>query len=713
MLLLLPGVLDARTAAEIRLEAVTTSEPSGQTQLVLEFNALPHFRVENSGQRVDLILPGATLASTLRGQPESGRVIKVLYAKKKDELVVSFLLRQPPARILTSTEDSRRLVLELFWQPTPTRTAIAFQVPGLPTMQGSRASATVKPASKYSGSWERFFREYRTPLVIQVSPRYSGPSLPAGVAEAQAKRYLECHAMASSGDSYQAKIALQELLASLDERHPLLPYGRLLQAEIALATGGFGEAVSLLKKSGGPWPAAVEPRRQACLAAALAKTGSTDQAIRTYRALGDPLAALSGQPLLLENAAAIFFAQGEYSTAATLYRALAEQLSDPAQQALARLGWAFSAGQEGLPSLAQERLKQIKETSPAEEAGQRAHMRLLDYGVLTGGEAQYPAALSGYGILARKAVLKELREEATLKLALILAWSSQQERSVNHLQGFLREFRGGALRGEAEALLLELLPPVIQDLVARGEDLQAVVLVEKNRQLLMNGELGWTFLLELASAFSRLGLPERASRIYLFMLDSPRAVAEKEMLYLPMAQLFWEQEDYLQAGNYAAQYLERYPQGRYRAHALLWNLRALRETGRLPEAASLLRSTKMPWDKEVELEAARILTAVGDYRLLTEIVGWPEGRGESATETLMLQAEALRETGREALALPLFRRLMEEESFADQAAFRYAQIRLAQGEKKEALKILTRLVETGKSQLWRRLAEDTLRAAAT
>ena len=711
LLLLMPFVLGARTAAEVRLEGLTTHESPGQSRLVLDFTAIPAYRVENSGQRVDLILPGTTVSSTWRGQTEDGRVIKVLFAKKRDDLIVSFLLRQPPARILATTESPRRLVLDLFWQQPPTRTAIAFQVPGLPTMQKDRTSATVKPASKYSGNWEQFFREYRTPLVLQVPLRYSLPSLPTSAAASPAgTAYLESHAMAA-GDPYQAKIFLQEVLADLDERHPLLPYCRLLRAEIALTTGAFNEAATLLEKGSNSWPAAIGNLRRARLATALAKTGRTEEAIQAFRALGNPLAALVGHPFSLESAAALFFARGEYVTAADLYRALAGELADPAQAALARFAWAVSADLGGAHNLATEGLKQLKATS-SQEAGQRAWLKLLDHGVLTGREAEYPAAITGYGDLARQAALKGLREEAAFKQVLVLAWSGQQERSVQHLQEFLRNFRGGVLRADAEALLVELLPPVIRNLVARGEDLQAVVLVEQNRQLLMNGELGWNFLLDLASAFDRLGLPERASRIYLFMLDGPRRDADKEMLYLPLVQRFWEREEYLQAGNYAGQYLERYPQGKDRAQVFRWRLRALRETGRLPEAAGLLKSSGVPWDRDVELEAARILTAVEDYRLLSEIAGRREGRWEPAPEALLLQAEALRETGREARALPFYRRLMEDEAFADQASFRYAQIQLAQGEKKEALKILTRLVETGKNQLWRKLAEETLRAAA-
>jgi len=231
--------------------------------------------------------------------------------------------------------------------------------------------------------------------------------------------------------------------------------------------------------------------------------------------------------------------------------------------------------------------------------------------------------------------------------------------------------------------------------------------------LLMNGDLGRTFLLDLASAFHRLGLLERASRIYLFMLDGSRRNADKEMLYLPLVQIFWEREEYLQAEKYAGQYLEKFPQGKDRARIFLWRLRALRETDRLSEAAGLLKSARVPWDRELELEAARILTAVGDYGLLSEMAGRRERGWEPDPQALLLQAEALRETGHDTRALPLYRRLMNEEAFADQASYRYAQIRLGQGEKKEALKILGRLVETGKSPLWRKLAEETLRAATT
>ncbi len=307
---------------------------------------------------------------------------------------------------------------------------------------------------------------------------------------------------------------------------------------------------------------------------------------------------------------------------------------------------------------------------------------------------------------------KELREEAALKQVLVLAWSDQQERGVYLLQEVLRNFRQGDLRTEAEALLTELLPKVIQDQVARGDELPAVVLVEQHRQLLMNGELGWNFLVDLAGAFHRLGLPERASRIYLFMLEGPRRDADKEALYLPLVLLFWERDDYRQAEAYAGRYLERYPQGKERATLFLWRLRALRQTGRLAEAAALLQSPGVPWDRDVELEAARILTAAGDDSRLCALAEAPANGWEPAAETRLLQAEALLRRGDRTRALPFYQSLRQEEDFAEQAAFRCAQIRLAQGEAGEGLKILRQLVETAKSPLWRKLAEETLRATA-
>lgn len=713
ILLLMNFAPEVRADVDLRLEAVTTTEGQEQTRIVLDFLSLPAYRLETSGQRVDLILPGTTISSSLREKSENGRVIKVLFAKKREELIVSFLLRQPPARILTATEGARRLVLDLFWQESSTRTAIAFQIPGVPTRQKGQPVATMKPSSRYTANWEQFFREYRTPLLLAAPLRYSRLPLPAGAAAQRLGQvYLQSIALATAGNPHQAKILLQDAQSAAEKSPSLRPFYRLLRAEIALATGAFNEGLRLLEKDDNLWPLAFTSIRQARTAAALSKIGKGKPTRQVFLSLVPLPLVLTGDAFLLESAGGVFFASGDYDSAAACYRGLEETLVEPAEKALANFAWAQTIYLGNGRSLGIERLQQLKETFSPQEAGNRAWLQLLDHGVLTRREAEYPTAIAGYGVLAEQSPVQALREEAAFKQAVVLAWSGQSERSVRQLQDFLRDFRAGNLRGEAEALLAELLPAVIQNLVARGEDLQAVVLAEQNRHLLLSDGMGWAFLDDLASAFTRMGLPERAGRVYLFMLDSSRQDADKEPLYLPLVQSFWDRGEFLQAEYYAGQYLQRYPRGRDRAALFLWRLQSLVKGDQRVEAARLLRLPAVPWDLAVELEAARILSATGDFRQLAALAGRAAGRWTPAPETELLQAEALREVGREAQALPLYQRLREEEAFADQAAFRTAQILLKQGEKKAALKILSRLAETGRSPLWRRLAEETQRAAA-
>ncbi len=44
-------------------------------------------------------------------------------------------------------------------------------------------------------------------------------------------------------------------------------------------------------------------------------------------------------------------------------------------------------------------------------------------------------------------------------------------------------------------------------------------MVEKNRELLINGNLAWPFLPDLAKAYARLGLWEKACKSYFFLID--------------------------------------------------------------------------------------------------------------------------------------------------------------------------------------------------
>src|SRR5690606_15048497 len=112
----------------------------------------------------------------LRLPPENDKIIRTLLAQSKDELLVSFLLRRVPTRVHASVEKGRGMLLELFWDSADAaRPAIAFRVSGLPAPKADGVMLSRSSRSAYAGRWEDFFREYASPLRLNVPFFYSLP----------------------------------------------------------------------------------------------------------------------------------------------------------------------------------------------------------------------------------------------------------------------------------------------------------------------------------------------------------------------------------------------------------------------------------------------------------------------------------------------------------------------------------------------------------
>jgi tetratricopeptide (TPR) repeat protein len=267
------------------------------------------------------------------------------------------------------------------------------------------------------------------------------------------------------------------------------------------------------------------------------------------------------------------------------------------------------------------------------------------------------------------------------------------------------------LRGEAEALMAEILPAELESLIAKGEDLQAVVLLEKYRELLIRGDGKWPFLPKLANAFTRLGLFDRGCRVYLYLLDHARSKEDAEKFYLPLTSLYYDRDEYALAEKYSTTYLNIYPKGADRTALFLMRLRALYKLARFEEAAELLQKKQYPRSTEIELLATQIYWELGDYNKVIDFANRLGNRGEAIPPSgLLLEAEALRRLGHAKQALPLYEVLAEEGTFSDQATYRCGQILLAKGERARALKLFQKLVEKGKNDLWQQLASDFIAA---
>ncbi len=764
----------AHALGEPTLLRFSQDETLVSTRVRLDFSALPPHRVQVSGQRVDLFLTGARASQQLSLPLEDNSIIRTLLAQSDAELVVSLLLRRPPARAYASAEGEGTLLLEIFWDSDGgVRPSIAFSVSGMPAARAGAGVLQRPSLSRYAGRWEAFFDEYRVAFRPEIPlfhflphrPREAFGEIPREIeglaladrwsqvldtlrtsaapsepqkrldlaflraealvrtgAFAQGIRHLEALAhkdlplyqqheriyllalgAALQGDPYLARLHLS---AMQEPSGPYAPHIRLLQGELALVIDRPAEALEYLQDDRIDWPSAVRAGRDLRLADALFLSGRPEEARAHYRSLLVRPELLKQNAFSLSLCAESFAAAGEHEQAAFLYEELAKVIPPGDAHGLALFAAALSHLEAGDRSRALTFLNQLRVDYSRREAGHRAHLKMLDLDVLSGDEIRRREAEGVYGTIAAAAFRRELREEAAFKQAVVLALMQEKQRSIEHLIRFNRDFARGGLRAESGALLRELVPPRIAELIERGEDLQALVLVERTREDLLAGGMDLSFLLDVAEAAARLGLFERASRVYLYLLDGPDESQKKEGFYLPLIALAADSGQYRLAVDFARRYGQRYPGGRDAAAVLVHQLRALRALGRTEEALELLRPLRRPTSAEVELLAAEIFWEAQDFAAVAETFSAPGI--DIPPKGLLLRAEALRRLDRPEQALPLFRTLLGHEKVGDQAAFRTAQIELSMGHRPTGLNILRHLSEEGRDPLWRRLAAEAL-----
>ncbi len=783
-LLLLGIALPAVAGPASRLQRMSKQDSLVSSRIVLSFSSLPEYRLEPSGQRIDLFFKNTETVPSLRPLAEDDKIVRVLLGETRDELMVSLLLRQTPANITaTAQPGAASLALELFWQKgDQSRPAIAFRISGMPTRQPGTGTTLPQLNSDYTGRWHEFFLSYRTPLHMQLALDFSLPPLPRhgleelpeswepilrsletqqpaealqkllahapenrdalwhavvqmlhaeallrkgdgrggqalldnlpeeNLCSAQQQRvgYLNSLALVMNGDPFGAlarRNALEKLLGEGPYRAPF----DLLWAEVALSDGDGGKALRHLQREAQNWPEELQDLRRRRMADARVFAGRPEQALDHYKTLLKNGALLDRDLFSSQLAGRAFLETGHYDLAQMLYQQLAERLMDveARSEALYLRGLATYLGGNRQNALLQ--FRQLIVDLDGTHGALRAWMTTLDHFITTREERHLLQGLRDYPVILSLIKDRHLREEVFFKEAITRYLRGEHLRAIDSLGQFRRIYASSSLRSEAESLMAEILQPEIEKLIGRGEDLQAVVLLERYRDLLIRSDGQWPFLPQLAKAFTRLGLFERGCRVYLFLLDNARNAEEAKTFYLPLASLYFDRDEFALSERYSRLYLDTFPDGADRHELFLLQLSSLQRLGRLDEAADLLRQRDVPGNNQIELLGARIHWQRGDYEQVVAHANRLGSRGEAIPPAgLLLKAEALRRLGRGQQALPLYEVLLDDGTFSDQAAYRCAQLLLARGAHSRALKLFQDLAEKGEDSLWRRLARDQI-----
>ncbi|MBW2185820.1 MAG: hypothetical protein JRG71_05280 [Deltaproteobacteria bacterium] len=282
--------------------------------------------------------------------------------------------------------------------------------------------------------------------------------------------------------------------------------------------------------------------------------------------------------------------------------------------------------------------------------------------------------------------------------------------AINELQHFLKSDRMSDLVPHAQALLVEILPGVIHDLVDEGKYFKALVLVEQNRDLLVSSQKNFSFLVELGQVFSKLEFSERALRLYLYLLDVTAVGERQEQVYMPLMAALAQQHAFQRVIEYAGRYGALYPDGASRAAVFLLKVQALQALDRQAEVQQLLRDPQRPQSVEINRLAAT-LDWQGNFvqsaaQSIARVVGDDITQADGAD--VLLQAEIMLSQGKLNSALSRYQHLKSITEYAEQAQYREATILLKQGFKTRGLNILEQLVENSNDGQWRTFAQETL-----
>jgi len=560
---------------------------------------------------------------------------------------------------------------------------------------------------------------YQRDLLMAEAQLQSG-ALAAGLARLEQLRdqhgrddirveYLTAYAQARLGQPVVGLVTLVAVLPKAADNKLFLPALHLLCAETSLAAGRDKEALPYLDADHVAWPQPLRDLATLRRADALAGTGDRPAAVALYRDLAGPGGLLDHHLFSADRAAFSAFRDGDYAFAATLYRRLIGLTDGLPGHDLILFAAGASAFQSRDPGWGVIGLERAALDSPGSEGSDRARLRLIDHQVLAGDDLKLDRAAADYGALAGESRFLAVREESFFKQALAHYLLADYRTSSEELMTFRRDFHSSNLRQEADLLLARQIPLVVHDLLAEQSDLEAVVLVEKNRSLLLSSGFDRAFLEDLAGAYSRLGLHERAARVLLYLLDRIQDPGQRESLFLPLATSYFKRGEYRQVDDYASRYLAAYPRGEDAGALLQLLLESLKQQSRDDELLRWLKKPGRPSSVAIETSAAWNYWRLGDLAATAESLEKIRKMGaELQVKEMALLAETDFQLGRSAAAETIYRQLFKDAEYGVQARYRTAQLLLKRQQRKPAADLLSKLIHENGDSRWAKLARDLL-----
>lgn len=503
-------------------------------------------------------------------------------------------------------------------------------------------------------------------------------------------------------------IAFQEFLALnayIGDKSPLAPYFLLAKVDTSLATGDYQSLNKLLLTDNIALPPDVAEKiriRQADYWYVIKKPV---QAFASYRLqLDSP--SLNQMPFSLAGLSNTLYDQKKYKLAAQYYKQLASLISDEETLGLVsfRRNMAHLKFEKRQTLL--DNFSQIENSFPDTEAGYRAAIKKNDLLYLAD-RNWATSALANYQAISRNTSIRAIREEALFKQAIIHSLLNEKGEAISLAQRILREFQTGNLRTVVQALLIDILPDQIKNLVDQKQYVEALVLAKQNRLLFENNWLDNKFLADIAEAYHRIGIYDEAQKLYLYLIGIA-SVEQREGFFLPMIRSTFNHGNFSLVEEYAAQYFYNFPKGTYGDEILFIRLQALVADERLQEAIQLL-PVPLPDTAEFNSFAALLFFRTDNYDNCLELLTRLLDLGLELTgQQQFMYSESLYQTGDYLNAMDGFKKIKATNSFYEQSLYRQAELERRDGNEKKALTLFEKIVETGKDTRWKKFAEREL-----
>ncbi|WP_457576594.1 tetratricopeptide repeat protein [Desulfomarina sp.] len=518
-------------------------------------------------------------------------------------------------------------------------------------------------------------------------------------------RYVLLLLRAIHEDPHIAEFELTPLAKKISLTNPLTPYLHLSRIEVSLASAKFSAMNNLLLEDDIAFPPPIEEIREIRQADYWYGINQPVKAYAAYRLVAGS-EYLARQPYSLNGNCATLYSQRKFMQSSSCYDQLSTLVLNKTSLGMIR----YRAEMSRLKFMPKEKLidsfTQIENAFPGTEAGNRAAIKKTDLLLLQKSSA-LSWALKSYASIYEKSIVREPKEEALFKQALVLSLLDRKGESITLLQQLIREFRYGHVLSSAQALLIDLLPGEIKRLVGEKQYLKALVLAKQNKDLFRKNWLDSRYLVDIARAYDEIGVYEEAQRLYLYLIEISE-VDQKEQFFLPLVKASFNHGNYTLVEDFAAQYTFNYPHGQYADDILLLRLKAFINQERFTEALRLLPSP-LPQKKEFYELAATVYYRMDDFKKCAKVFDSLEKLDrELSQEELVMFGESLMKTEQPDRAEAVFLKIKETNPFYDQSLFHLAELAKRKGNEKKALRLFRKIAEKGTNERWRDFARKAL-----